>query len=87
MAGDDGEVGDRLEHVQVVGGDLALVQEADRERAAQLAAPAHRHADAGAHAGQRRLAHHDILAVVVAVITGPPVPSTWPAMPSPGPSR
>ena len=52
VAGDDGEVRDRLEHVEVVARDLALLHEADRERAAQLAVPAHRHADAGLHAAE-----------------------------------
>ena len=52
VAGDHREVGDRLEHAQVVARDLAAVEEADREGSAQLAVPAHRHAHAGAHAGQ-----------------------------------
>jgi hypothetical protein len=52
VAGDNGEVGDRLERVQVLGRHLAPLHEADRERAAQLAVPAHRDADAGADVGQ-----------------------------------
>ena len=79
VAGDDREVGDRLEHVQVLARDLAPVGEADRECAAQLPVPAHRDADARPHAGDR-----DVLRLRHACSGSP---RSSPAGPRAGPSR
>ena len=64
VAGHDGEVGDRLEHVEILGRHVTVVAEADRQRAAQLAVPAHRDADAGAHLVQQDEARHRHLLAV-----------------------
>ena len=54
VAGDDGEVRDRLEHLQVLGADRALVREADGQHAAQLAALAQGDGRDRLQPGQRR---------------------------------
>ena len=54
VAGDDGEVRDRLEHLQVLGADLAVVREPDGQDAAQLAALAQGDGGDRPEAGQRR---------------------------------
>ena len=65
MAGDGGEVGDRLERAAVVLLDPAHRRPADRQRALELVVPDHRDGDRGAEAAQRGLRAGRVAAVVV----------------------
>jgi hypothetical protein len=65
-AGDDRELGDRLERAELLLADVAKVAEADAQRPAKAAVPAHRHADLGVHPrgavaadGLAQLVEHD----------------------------
>ena len=55
-AGDDGQLGDRLERAELLVADVSHVAEADAQGAAQAAVPAHRHADLGVEVEVRGVA-------------------------------